>query len=63
MQLCPFVEKGHDIYITWTFTEDEAKKLKTLYDKYAALPRLTPSTLGISFTKEYRMRTNQLKSW
>lgn len=26
-------EKGRDVYDTWTLTEDEAKKLKTYYDK------------------------------
>ncbi|KAK7877179.1 hypothetical protein WMY93_032102 [Mugilogobius chulae] len=35
-------EKGRDVYDTWTLTADEAQKLKTYYDKYAAY--ITPKS-------------------
>ncbi|KAL0194540.1 hypothetical protein M9458_008112, partial [Cirrhinus mrigala] len=35
-------EKGLDIYNTWSLSEDEAKKLQTYYDKYAAY--ITPKS-------------------
>ena len=37
-------EKGRDVFNTWTLTADEAKKLKTYYDKYTAYitPKANP---------------------
>lgn len=37
-------EKGCDVFNTWTLTADEAKKLKTYYDKYTAYitPKANP---------------------
>lgn len=37
-------EKGRDVYNTWTLTGDDAKKLKTYYDKYTAYitPKANP---------------------
>ncbi len=35
-------EKGQDIYNTWKFSEEEAKKLQTYYDKYTAY--ITPKS-------------------
>lgn len=35
-------EKGRDIFNTWTLTDEDAKKLKTYYDKYTAY--LTPKS-------------------
>lgn len=40
MEKCSYLllwveEKGPDVYHTWTLTADDAKKLKTCYDKYA----------------------------
>lgn len=35
-------DKGQDIYNTWSLSKDEAKKLQTYYDKYAAY--ITPKS-------------------
>lgn len=49
MEKCSYLllwigEKGRDIYNTWTLTEDEAKLLKTYYDKFEAyvVPKANP---------------------
>ena len=47
-------EKGHDIYNTWVLDDDDKKKLKPHYDKFAAYvrPKLNPVFTRYKFNNE-----------